>query len=108
MAVLTAQNLPLGGLQPTYASAASGGDQAPVGQGLFLHVRNGGGSSITVTLATPGTVGGLDVADAQQTIAASGAAFLPLTNTFRDPMTGRAAITYSGTTTVTVAVVRLP
>lgn len=108
MAILTAQKLPLAGLQPTYASAASGGDQAPVGQGLFLHVRNGGGSSITVTLTTPGTVGGLDISDATQTIPASGFAFLPLTATFRDPMTGRAAISYSGTTTVTVAVIRLP
>ncbi|MBI0294502.1 hypothetical protein JBE04_08400 [Streptomyces sp. PRKS01-29] len=108
MAVLSAQALPLGGLQPTYASAASGGDQAPVGDKLFLHVRNGGGSSITVTVATPGTVGGLDISDAQQTVPASGAAFVPLTATFRDPMTGRAAISYSGTTTVTVAVLRLP
>ncbi|MDT3395436.1 hypothetical protein RKE29_02015 [Streptomyces sp. B1866] len=108
MAVLSAQRLPLSGLQPTYAAAASGGDQAPVGEKLFLHVRNGGGSSITVTVATPGTVGDLAVADAAQTIPAAGAAFIPLTSTFRDPMTGRAAITYSGVTTVTVAVLQLP
>lgn len=108
MAVLSAQRLPLSGLQPTYASAAAGGDQAPVGQSLFLHVRNGGGSSMTVTVATSGTVGDLAVADSSQTIPAAGAAFIPLTATFRDPATGRASITYSGVTTVTVAVLQLP
>jgi hypothetical protein len=108
MAILSAQRLPLGGLQPTYASAASGGDQAPVGEKLVLHVRNDDASAKTITVATPGTVGGLAVADAQQVIPADGDAFIPLKGSFRDPMTGRAAITYSAVTAVTVAVLQLP
>ncbi|MFZ3494622.1 hypothetical protein ACODT5_15585 [Streptomyces sp. 5.8] len=108
MAILASQRMPLSGLQPTYSAAAGGGDQAPVGEKLYLHVRNGGGGSVTVTLATPGTVGDLAVADAAQAVPASGAAFFPLKSVFRDPTTGRAAITYSGVTTVTVAVVQLP
>jgi hypothetical protein len=108
MAILSAQRLPLSGLQPTYASAASGGDQAPVGEKLVLHVRNGDATSKTVTIATSGTVGNLAVADAQQTIPASGSAFIPLKSAFRDPMTGRASITYSAVTSVTVAVLQLP
>jgi hypothetical protein len=108
MAILSAQKVTLGGLQPTYASAASGGDQAPVGEKLVLHVRNGDATSKTVTVATPGTVDDLAVADAAQTIPASGAAFIPLKNAFRDPATGRASITYSAVTSVTVAVLQLP
>ncbi|MDX2552609.1 hypothetical protein ACKI1J_43115 [Streptomyces scabiei] len=108
MAVLTAQALPLGGLQPTYAAAAGGGDQAPVGEKLVLHVRNDDASSKTVTVVTPGTVGGLAIADAAQTIPAGGDAFIPLKSTYRDPSTGRAAITYSAATSVTVAVLQLP
>jgi hypothetical protein len=108
MAVLTAQTVPLGGLQPTYAAAASGGDQAPVGEKLVLHVRNDDASSKTVTLATPGTVGGLAIADAAQTIPAGGDALIPLKSTYRDPATGRAAVTYSAVTSVTVAVLQLP
>jgi hypothetical protein len=108
MAVLTAQAMPLGGLQPTYAAAAGGGDQAPVGEKLLLHVRNDDASSKTVTVATPGTVGGLAIADAAQTIPAGGDAFIPLKSTYRDPATGRAAVTYSAATSVTVAVLQLP
>ncbi|MBP5915863.1 hypothetical protein ACH3XX_42435 [Streptomyces scabiei] len=108
MAVLTAQAMPLGGLQPTYANAAGGGDQAPVGEKLVLHVRNDDASSKTVTVVTPGTVGGLAIADATQTIPAGADAFIPLKSTYRDPATGRAAITYSAATSVTVAVLQLP
>jgi hypothetical protein len=61
-----------------------------------------------VTATTPGTVGDLAIADGAQTIAAAGAAFIPLKSVYRDPLTGRAAITYSGVTTVTVAVLQLP
>ncbi|MDX3559069.1 hypothetical protein PV729_46760 [Streptomyces europaeiscabiei] len=108
MAVLTAQAMPLGGLQPAYAAAAGGGDQAPVGEKLVLHVRNDDASSKTVTVVTPGTVGGLAIADAAQTIPAGGDAFIPLKSTYRDPATGRAAVTYSAATSVTVAVLQLP
>lgn len=109
MAILTAQALPLGGLQPAYAAAAGGGDQAPVGEKLVLHVRNDDASAKTVTVATPGTVGGLAIADAAQTIPAGGDAFIPLkASSFRDPATGRAAVTYSAVTSVTVAVLQLP
>lgn len=108
MAILSAQKLPLSGLQPTLAAAAGGGDQAPTGEKLFLLVRNGDAASKTVTLTTPGSVGDLPVADAQQVIPASGSAMFPLKSVFRDPATGRAGITYSAVTSVTVAVVQLP
>jgi hypothetical protein len=88
-------------------AAAVGGDTAEVGARRFLYVNNGSGASITVTLATPGTVSGLAVADPTYAIAAGKAGLIPLANVFRGS-TGRAAITYSAVTTVTVRPFELP
>ncbi|MFI6334133.1 hypothetical protein [Streptomyces sp. NPDC050535] len=82
-------------------AAAGGGDTVPVGPGRFLYVNNGSGGSITVTLATPGTVSGLAIADTAVAVAAGKHAIIPLANVFRGA-TGRAAITYSGVTSLTV------
>ncbi|MFF1321440.1 hypothetical protein ACFVZZ_18740 [Streptomyces chartreusis] len=82
-------------------AANAGGDTAPVGPGRFLYVNNGSGGSITVTIATPGTVSGLAVADTAVAVAAGKHAIIPLANAFRGA-NGRAAITYSGVTSLTV------
>lgn len=87
-------------------AAAVGGDTAAVGPGLFLFVKNASVGSVTVTVATPGTVSGHAVADATLVVAAAKSGIIPLTNVFRGS-TGRAAITYSAVTTVTVAVFKL-
>lgn len=108
MAALTAQSISTAGLAPTFANAAAGGDTAPVGGDLVLIVRNGSGSAVTVTVATPGTVGGLDIADASVSVPAGGSGVIPMAAVYRDPVTNRAAITYSAVTTVTVAVLQLP
>lgn len=108
MAALAAQSIATAGTAPTYAAAAAGGDTAPVGSGLVLHVVNGSASSVTVTVVTPGTVGGLAIADAALAVAAGGSGFVPLASVFRDPDTGRASITYSAATDVDVAVLQLP
>jgi hypothetical protein len=57
MAVFTKQKLTLAGVAPTYTAANAGGDsfvndQAD-GSRTFLHVKNTGGSPITVTLDDP-------------------------------------------------------
>ncbi|MBB4987495.1 hypothetical protein [Streptomyces nymphaeiformis] len=110
MAALTTTTVnTLGGLADLDAAAvaaAGGGDTAPVGDGLFLFVNNAGASPRTVTLATPGTVHGHQVADATLTVAAGKRGLIPLTTIFRGA-TGRAAITYDAVTSVTVAVIQL-
>jgi hypothetical protein len=106
MASLAAQRVALAGTAPTYAAASAGGDTAPVGGGLSLHVSNGSGSPITVTVVTPGTIDGLAIGDAALSVPAGGHGFIPLTNVYRDPVTGRASITYSAVTTVNVAVLQ--
>lgn len=104
MAALSAQRVALSGTAPTYASASAGGDTAPVGGGLKLHVSNGSGAGVTVTVVTPGNIDGLSIGDAALVVPAGGHGFIPLTNVYRDPITGRANITYSAVTTVNVAV----
>ncbi len=87
-------------------AAAGGGDTAPVGPGRFLYVNNGSGGSITVTVATPGSVAGLAISDTAVAVAAGDIALIPLANVHRGA-NGRAAITYSGVTDLTVAAFEL-
>ncbi|MBD0838787.1 hypothetical protein [Streptomyces sp. TRM68416] len=86
--------------------AAAGGDTAPVGPGRFLYVANGDAAPHTVTVATPGTVKGLAVADASLVVAAGDHGILPLAGVYRGA-NGRAAITYDGVNLVTVAAFEL-
>lgn len=106
MASLNPQKVTAGGLQPAWSAASGGGDTAPVGTHLLLLVRNDGAGPATVTVTTPGTADGLAVGDAAQTVPADGTAVIPLRTVFRDPATGRAAITYSDATSVDVAVIQ--
>jgi hypothetical protein len=106
MALIAAQTVSTAGLAPTFASASAGGDQAPVGGGYFLVVRNGGASPVTVTVVTPGTIKGLAIADTALVIAAAGEGIVPMDSIYRNPSTGRADITYSAVTSVTVGVLQ--
>jgi hypothetical protein len=95
----------------TPVAATGGGDAMSCGQGMFLRVVNGGGSSITVTMTIP----------AARTIEAGVPAVSPtfsVTNGttkewgpvdaqwFSDPTTSLCTITYSAVTSVTVAAVQ--
>lgn len=63
--VLTVQSVARTGLTPAYVA----GDQANghmfdnTSQRVMIHVKNGGSSSIIVTIPTPGTVDALAIAD---------------------------------------------
>lgn len=95
------------GLEPTYAAASGGGDTVRVAENLFLHVKNGDASAHTVTVATPGTVAGLAIADLTATIPASEERMIgPIDQNFR-ASTGLASITYDGVTSVTIAAIRI-
>lgn len=107
MAALPTQVPPLAGLEINFDPAASGGDTCLTGAGVLLLVKNGDASSHTVTLATPGTVNGLAIADRAVPVAAGATEAIPVTVDYRDPSTGRASITYDDVTSVEVAVVRV-
>lgn len=107
MATLPTQVISHIGTAITFSAASSGGDQCATGSDVKLLVKNGAGSSVTVTLATPGTVDGdLSIADRTMTVAAGSTSGIPVTDLYRDPATGLASITYSDATSVTAAVIR--
>lgn len=109
MATLTAQAVTIGGLNATYAAAGAGGDKVSPGDRVFLHVKNGAASPVTVTLAANPTPSGLTVTSPTVSVPASGDRFIgPLTKTdFAAASDGLVAITYSSNTSVTVAAIRI-
>lgn len=113
MATLTTQVINRAGVGPTYAAATGGGDAMSCGSGMFLHVKNAGGSPVTVTLAVPAArTYEPNVAITSPTVsvpATTGDRMIgPVdAQTFADPVTGLCTITYSGVTSLTVAAVQL-
>ncbi len=109
MALLTTQQIANSGLNPSFVAAAGGGDTFRAEDTVFLVVKNGGGSSITATIATPATSSeGLAIADAAVSVTNGQERWIgPFKDEFRDPATGLVTVTYSGVTSVTVGVFRL-
>lgn len=107
MALIPTSTVSVAGTGPTFAPAAAG-DTAPIGDRLWLEVRNGAGASMTVTLAAHRQLeyGGA-LPDKVYTVPASGEVRVPLLAAYTDGTDGLAHITYSSTTTVTRAVVRV-
>lgn len=109
MATLTTQQIGLAGIAVTAVAATSGGDVLSPGPNTFLKVKNGGGSGITVTIASPvacsqGGTHPLAVTVAAGAIEDIGP--LPAAR-FADPSDGLVHVTYSGVTTVTVSAVTI-
>ena len=106
MALLAQQAVALTGLIPTY-SAAAASTTVTCGERSFLHVKNTNGSSMTVTLTATARVRGQLAADVVVTVpATTGDKMIgPITaDLFASAADGvSASITYSSTTSVTVA-----
>lgn len=109
MAILATQTVALGGLAPTYAAAAAGGDKCEVGDRNFIHVKNGAGAPVTVTLTSTATVRGQAAANVTVSVPASGERMIgPLQpDLLQNSTDGLCAIGYSSATTVTVASLRI-
>jgi hypothetical protein len=106
MATLTVQNVSRSGLRVDNALVAAngGGDQFLPDKDTYLEVNNGSGGAITVTIATPGTVAGLAVADVAVSVPAGQRYRIgpfPAEH-FAQPDDGLADITYSGVTSLTI------
>lgn len=110
MAALATQIIAQAGTTPTYAAAAGGGDTFIPGDKVFLHVKNAGGSPQTVTIDSkvPSNYG-VDNDLAVVVPATTGDKMIgPLpASRFQDPTTGVGNITYTGVTSLTIAVVTL-
>lgn len=90
---------------PTFSAASGGGDLCATGDNLLLLVHNGAGSSVTLTVTTPGTVSGLAVADDAIVIGAGAIKPIPLSKALFANDNGQAALGWSSATSVTVAVI---
>lgn len=104
MATLSIQKPTLAGLAPTYAAAAGGGDQFPNDGATILHVKNGSGGALTVTVdsKTPSNYG-TDV-DVTVSVPAAGERMIgPFPKARFDDVNGNVQVTYSGVTSLTVA-----
>lgn len=105
MAVLASQPIARPGGPANYSAVSAGGDKFSPGDHTLLHVKNGSGAAVTVTVVTPIVESGFAVADLTLAVAAGGDAFIgPLpASLFRD-VDGYGSITYSATASVTAAV----
>lgn len=103
---LVAQPVTDAGLQATYVAADNvNGMTYRLVPHRLLHVKNGSGSSLTVTAVTPGTVNGLAIADRTITVAAGTEQFISLgTDQPYAQADGTCSISFSSATSVTVAV----
>jgi hypothetical protein len=117
MATLTRQVLSEDGLTATYVAASVSGDQVTNTDGAtLLHIKNGGGAPITVTVAEQisGTtvqdtsLGKLTKANATKTIANGAEAFFgPFKKGGFNDQDGNIQITYTAITSVTIAAIKL-
>lgn len=108
MAVLTVQHTTgATGLVPTFGAAAGGGDSFVNTSGAILKVKNGGGGSINVTITCQAAcnLGGTTVHNLVVAVAPSATPteIGPFGFNYNDA-NGSVQITYSGVTSVTVAV----
>ncbi len=109
MATKSVQTIIYAGIEGVYTQCATA-DKVLAGAATFLHFKNGSGAPITVTVATPGTVDGLAIADPTAIVAAGGERFVgPLAvGTFGDADDARlVALSYSDVTSLTFAALTL-
>jgi hypothetical protein len=106
MALLAQQVVALSGLTPAYGAAAAS-TTVTCGERSFLHVKNAAGASMTVTLTATAKVRNQAVANSVITVPATTGDVMigPITaDLFASAADGvSASITYSATTSVTVA-----
>lgn len=108
MADLTIQRLSQSGVTPTFTTAGASGDTVTNDGNTWLHIKNGGASSITVTVdsKTPCNQG-FDH-DLTVTIGAGGEKVIGRFEQSRfNDATGKVSVAYSAVTSVTVAAIGL-
>jgi hypothetical protein len=103
--VITPQRLTAAGITPTYEAANVLGNSYKLAAGRIMHVKNGAGAPITVTIPTTQAVDGLTVPARTVTVPATSDKFVALGTAATHRQTGGLVnVDYSSVTTVTVAV----
>ena len=114
MAALTVQEITRAGVVPTYAAADSEGDtftDASRGARCMVHVKNGGGAPINVTIDSTRTFAANSGAAAADLVIAVANGAERMIGPFGPDFStsaGLVTISYSAVTSVTVAAIRLP
>jgi hypothetical protein len=109
MATLTVQIIALAGITPTLVAAAGGGDEFVNSGSEFIHIANGGGGSINVTVDSQAACNQGSDHDAVVAVPAGEERFIgPFPKDRFNDSDGKVQIAYSGVTSVTVGIVRLP
>ena len=107
---LSIQEISAAGLVATYSAANVDGNSIlnTSKEDICLHVKNGGGGSINVTLQTPASSHGEPIAERVVAVAAAAETFFgPFNRDVFNQSDGSVYVDYSGVTSVTVAVLRV-
>jgi hypothetical protein len=108
MAVLTVQAVSRTGITPSYAAAAGGGDSFVNDGDCFVHIKNGGGAPITLTVAVQAKVMGLTITNIALSVTNAQERMIgPFPPDLFNDAGGSVQLTYSGVTTVTTGVFSL-
>lgn len=108
MATLTVQKITRSGVQPSFASAAGGGDQFLNSGTEYLEIVNGSGGAITVTADIVQSVDSVDPGGKAISVPAGETRkFGPFPKALYNDSNGMVQITYSGVTSLTVGVFQL-
>lgn len=103
---ITPQTASVSGITPADAAANSDGSKFPNDGQTFLLITNGGGSSITVTVAATITIDGLTVSNLVVTVGAGAKKLIgPFDPGVFNDSAGNVSVTFSAVTSVTVTVV---
>lgn len=106
MALLVPQAIAVTGTSLTYTPANASETVQPDDR-VALHVKNASGGSINVTTVIPGSTYGQANPDVIDAIAAGTDEFIKIPVGAADPATGLVTVTYSATTSVTAALLRI-
>ena len=98
--------------EPVFSAANADGHDVPNSGRMFLYVKNGGGSDSEVTVAAPGTVDGLAIADRVVDVAAGEDEIMgpypPDIYNEEAGVTDTIEVTFEQVTSVTIAALQLP
>lgn len=108
MTLQAKQTVAITGVTLSFAAVALA-DEFPNDGRTFLYVKNGSGSTITVTITTPQTVKGIAISDPSVSITAGSEKCIgPFDPSIFNAADGNVDVAYSAITTVTCAVIQLP
>lgn len=104
MALITVQKASLSGVTAALVAASAGGDKFVNDGDTLLHVKNGSGAGITVTVAAVSRCSHGSFHDSVSTVAAGATTVIgPFPQNRFNDVSGQVSVTYSAVTTVTVA-----